>query len=115
MRGDLAVFLLISFFSGFLLGQQAPADAVQDSLAMNPTSADGEMVLDQIDIQGRIEKPGVIVLPSRVDPEMGEIELERSFDNEVKDGGQALPQPEGELGQVDGVKSIKKAVERQRN
>ena len=111
----MVIFLLISIFSGLLLGQQAPADAVQDSVATNPASADGEIILDQIDIHGRIEKPGVIVLPTRIDPEMGEVELERSFDDEVKDGSEALPQPEEELGQVDGVKSIKKAVERQRN
>jgi hypothetical protein len=115
MRGLLFIFISLLIFSGVSLCQQPPADAVQDSVSKTPTTENGELLLDQIDIQGRIEKPGVIVLPNRVDTDMGEIELERSFDSEVKEGAEAVPQPEEELGQVDGVKSIKKAVERQRN
>jgi hypothetical protein len=115
MRGLLVILVVLPIFSSVSLCQQPPADAVRDSVRSSPATENGELILDQIDIQGSIEKPGVIVLPSRVDPEMGEIELERSFDTEVKDGAEALPQPEEELGQVDGVKSIKKAVERQRN
>ena len=46
---------------------------------------------------------------------MGEIELDRSFDNEVKSDVETLPQPEEALGEVEGIQSIKKAIERQRN
>lgn len=115
MRGFMGDFLFILIFSGILLSQQAPADADQDSVSVNPVTEDGELVLDEIDIQGHIEKPGVIVLPRRVDPEMGEIELDRSFDNEVKSDVETLPEAEEALGEVEGIQSIKKAVERQRN
>ncbi|MBN1781431.1 hypothetical protein JW948_09920 [bacterium] len=76
---------------------------------------DGELILDDIEIQGQIEKPGVIVLPKRVNPEIEEVELGRSFDDELKKGVDVAPQAGDALGQVEDVKSIKKAVERKRN
>ncbi len=79
-----------------------------------PDTLAGELILEEIFIQGRVEKPGVIILPKRVEPELGDVELERSFKREVKEGTGDIPKPEKELGQVDRVKSIKKTVERKR-
>jgi len=74
----------------------------------------GEMVLGVIEIKGRVEKPGVIIISRRVEPDIGEIKLERSFEKEVKEGVGEIPKPEKELRQLDRVKSIKKTVERKR-
>jgi hypothetical protein len=60
---------------------EAPNDTV-----FAPAVENGEMVLDEIEIQGQIEKPGVIVMPRRVNPEIEQLELGRSFENEVKKG-----------------------------
>ena len=73
-----------------------------------------EMVLGIIEIKGRVDKPGVIIIPRRVEPDIGEIELERSFEKEVKEGVGEIPKPEKELRRLDRVKSIKKTVERKR-
>ena len=53
-------------------------------------------------------------MPKRVEPELGEVELTRSFKKEMKDGVGEIPKPDKELGRVDRVKSIKKTVERKR-
>ncbi|MBN2102706.1 hypothetical protein JW835_01555 [bacterium] len=102
------------FLMAAVFAQENSTSASQDS-SQTGFQGNGELILDEIEIQGQIEKPGVIVLPRRVDPEIGQVELGRSFDNELKNGVEALPKPDKVLGQVDDVKSIKKAVERQRN
>jgi len=73
-----------------------------------------EIVLDEIEIKGRVDKPGVIIVPKRVEPEMSKIELERSFSKEIKEGVGEIPKPEKELKELDRVKSIKKTLKRKR-
>ena len=53
-------------------------------------------------------------MPKRVEPEIGEIALERSFNKEVKEGVGEIPKPEKELRRLDRIESIKKTVERKR-
>ena len=111
------LFVLFSaglLFASVLLAQESGSSVSQDS-TQTGVQGSGELMLDEIEIQGQIEKPGVIVMPKRVNPEIEQMELGRSFDNELKNGVEALPQSEEALGQVDHVKSIKKAVERKRN
>jgi hypothetical protein len=74
-----------------------------------------EIILDEIEIKGEVEKPSVIILPKRLEPEMKEVELERSFTQEVKEGAGDVPKPDKTIGQVEPVKSIKKAVEKKRD
>ena len=85
--------------------------------AETETAADseqGEMVLGVIEIKGKVEKPGVIIMPKRVEPHMAEMDLERSFNKEVKEGVGEIPKPERELRRMDRIESIKKTVERKR-
>ena len=89
------------------------AQKLQKGTAKQDSSAE-EMVLDVIYIKGYVEKPGVIVMPKRVEPELPEVELERSFQKELKEGVGEVPKPDKELGEVEKVKSIKKTVERKR-
>ncbi|MBN1895513.1 hypothetical protein JW906_13530 [bacterium] len=99
--------------------QGSPSAPLPDSVRVstgNPAAAadsSGEMLLDEIEIQGHVEKPGVIIVPQRIEPEIKDIELKRSFEEELKNAGDA-PRPDEKLGKVEQVESIKKAVERKR-
>jgi len=55
----------------------------------------------------------VIIVPRRIEPEIKDVELKRSFEEELKNAGDA-PKPDEKLGEVEQVESIKKAVERKR-
>lgn len=83
------------------------AEAVQDTV-------EGELVLETIEITGKVEKPGVIIMPSRVEPDLKKVELDRSFEKELKEGVGEIIEPKKELRQVEKVKSIKKTVGRER-
>jgi len=90
-------------------------DTTSQSQVEKPSPNEGEeLVLDTIEITGRIEKPGMIIMPKRVEPDLEKMELGRSFDKELKEGIGEIPKPENALKQVDRIKSIKKTVERKR-
>lgn len=90
--------------------------SMSDMDKKNNSSAteDGELVLDVIEIKGYVDKPGVTIIPKRVEPEMEDMEIDRSFDREVKQGVGEIPMPDDALRQVDRVKSIKKAIDKKR-
>jgi hypothetical protein len=96
----------------------ARADSVKTAPRNFPKSAKSgkvnEIILDDIAIKGEVEKPSVIILPKRLEPEMNEVDLERSFKREVKEGAGDVPKPDKALGQVEPVKSIKKTIEKKR-
>jgi len=83
------------------------SSAVQDTV-------EGELVLETIEIKGRVEKPGVIIMPSRLEANLKKVELDRSFEKELKEGVGEIVEPKKELRQVEKVKSIKKTVGRER-
>lgn len=91
---------------------RAVRGAVKSATSAKPDTVKGELVLDDIFIQGKVEKPGVIIVPKRVEPELKEKELDRSFKKELREG--EIMKPKEELRRVDQVESIKKAVERKR-
>ena len=100
-----------------LMAQNSHPDTTKKIVVKSVAQVDTlnrEMVLGVIEIKGRVEKPGVIIIPRRVEPDIGEIELERSFEKEVKEGVGEIPKPEKEMRRLDRVKSIKKTVERKR-
>ncbi len=73
-----------------------------------------ELFLDDIEIKGRVDKPSVIIMPKRIDPEVGEVLLEREFEQELKEGMGEIPQIEDETSQVENVQSIKRAITKDR-
>ena len=85
---------------------------VQDT-ADNDGDGD-EIILDDIEIIGQVEKPGVIIFPKRIEPDLPEVELERSFQRELKEGMGEFVKPDEELSQIENVQSIKEAVEKKR-
>ena len=97
----------------YLLAQGNPSPA-DSTLQMTPPS-DEEIILDEIEIKGRVDKPGVIILPKRIEPEVQELDLDRSFQQEVKNGIGEIPGPDRMLRELEQVESIKKAVEKNRN
>ena len=79
-----------------------------------PDSASGEILLQDIEIKGNVEKPGVVVLPKRLEPETEGMDLDRDFEKELKKGTSEVPKPEEELQRVERVESIKKAINKKR-
>ena len=61
-------------------------DEVADTTSRAPiVQLEGEIVLEEISIEAVIEKPRVSIVPKRLNPEFGELELiNRSFDHELK-------------------------------
>jgi hypothetical protein len=121
-------YLAVILFVLFSLWTNSPTKAQGLSAAGDTTAveqetggnggedgSDGdELYLDAIEIKGRVEKPSVIILPKRIDPEVGEIELEREFEQELKEGIGEILRPEEEMSKVERVQSIKQAIERDR-
>jgi len=87
----------------------SPAPAKGDT-AGNP----GEIQLEEIQIQGEVEKPSVIILPKRIEPEVEDDGLDRSFSKEIKKNSDEVPKPDKAISQVEPVKSIKKELEKKR-
>lgn len=110
-------FIIACTLPGTVQSQKVIQDTIKQELESKvalPDSSAEEIVLDVIYIKGNVEKPGVIVMPKRVEPELEEVELERSFKREVKEGIGDIPKPEKELRKVERVESIKKTVKRKR-
>lgn len=95
-----------------------PADSsfrsVRDSTRIQ-RGAEKDLTLEEIEIQGSIEKPSVTIVPKRIEPDLREVELNRSFDREVKDGVGEIPKQDEPLRKVETVTSIKKTIEKKRN
>ena len=107
-----------SFIVISLLSLSIPAWAVHpvkpDTTRTKKTVAPEEIILDSIEIKGHVDKPGVIILPKRVEPKIKEKELERDFNSEVRQGVGEIVEPKEALKQVEPVESIKKTVEKDR-
>ncbi len=97
-----------------LLSQTSPQDTSKVSAVQNSdlNGDDDELVLDVI--ESYVDKPGVTIIPKRVEPEMEEREIGRSFEREVKQGVGEIPMPDDALRKVDRVQSIKKAIDKKR-
>ena len=112
------IVIILTGFGGYAStrAQTVIADTTRTSVEAETVvdSENGEMLLGVIEIKGKVEKPGVIIMPKRVEPKIAEMDLERSFSKEVKEGVGEIPKPERELRRVDRIESIKKTVERKR-
>jgi hypothetical protein len=119
-------YFIYCFLIGSLFCINVPAKDQPDSKDQNSeqqkkggnggdSGQDGdELFLDEIEIKGKVEKPSVIIMPKRIDPEVGEVHLEREFEQELKEGMGEIPQVEDETNRVEDVQSIKRALNRDR-
>ena len=111
------LFLTLCLPVSMIFSQQQ--STVIDTTSLDPgkngyPAPSDEIVLEEIDIQGRVDKPGVIILPKRVSPDVQGIELDRSFEQEVKKGVGDIPKGDAALRKLEPIKSIKKAVDKKR-
>ncbi len=83
-----------------------------DSVKVDSTS--GDLILDEIKIEGEIEKPGVILIPKRLEPKLQEKGLNRSFKEELKNNNGEIIKPTKELRKVERVESIRQTLEKKR-
>ena len=80
----------------------------------DPAASNNEIRLEEIQIQGEVEKPSVIILPKRIEPELESDGLNRSFSREIKEKADDVPKPDKAISKVEPVKSIKKEIEKKR-
>ncbi|OQX87841.1 hypothetical protein B6D60_02955 [candidate division KSB1 bacterium 4484_87] len=82
--------VVLMFFSIQALAQDGNSKAKNTSAADSSSVApvvqlEGDIVLEDINIEAVIEKPRVSIVPKRMNPEFGELEfVDRSFDHELK-------------------------------
>lgn len=87
----------------------AASDSIDQIAEM--VSTDGDIILDEIDIQAEIEKPRVAILPKRLDPELGELEfVDRSFDRELKSFSQEVLIEDDRLFTPNKIENLKKKI-----
>jgi hypothetical protein len=109
MKTPVIIFYLLSLCIPAWAAYPVKADST-----VKKTVTTEEIVLDSIEIKGHVDKPGVIILPKRVEPRIKEKELERDFNSEVRQGVGEIVEPKEALQQVEPVKSIKKTIEKDR-
>ena len=121
MKNSIPVFILISFISlnGFLFSQTASQNGKKQDKPANGNESSvnesEEMDLGDIEVKGKVEKPGVTIMPKRIEPKLEEKELQRDFDKEIKEDMEGIYRPNKELSKVERVKSIKKAIDKKRD
>jgi len=85
-------WLIIVFATFLIAGWHTPLTAQEktQTAASDSTKSrgDGELILDEIRIEGVVEKPNVTILRNRLQSDFGSVEfVERTFDQELR----ALP------------------------
>lgn len=117
-QSSIFLFFMLLLLEGICFGQQV---ALSDSTKQgakgngNGNGDSEELVLDDIQIKGKVEKPGVIIIPKRIEPKLEEKELERDFEKELKGEYEDIYRPDNELRKVERVESIKKAIDKDRD
>jgi hypothetical protein len=98
--------------------QPASADSLKmprrTAAAMDTAARVNVIQLEDIRIQGEVEKPSVIILPKRIEPDMQADSLDRSFSQEIRRNTGEVPTPDRAINRVEPVKSIKKEIEKKR-
>jgi hypothetical protein len=96
--------------SDSVMTRSAPAAPAEK----DPAPSDNEIRLEEIQIQGEVEKPSVIILPKRIEPEPEPEGLNRSFSREITKNADDVPKPDKAISKVEPVRSIKKEIEKKR-
>jgi hypothetical protein len=116
------LIFLILFYQAICVLSSTPSAAdtsrkapVKPGSAQAAKPADKEIMLGEIEIQGALEKPSVIIVPKRIEPELKEKELSRSFEQEVKQSAGEIPKQDESLRKVEPAPSIKKTIEKKRD
>lgn len=113
LRFFIALFLwmILIAYPSFAKDKETAQQSQPDS---SQASTGDELILDTIDIKGEVDQPGVIFMPKRIEPELSDVDLERSFDDELKNGAGDVPSPVEAKHHVEDVKDVNKIVKRKR-
>jgi len=119
-RVILKIFFLFFIVIGNIFAQNPKQDTItvktseiaEDTVVVDTVS--DELILEEITIEGEIDRPNVIIMPKRVETDMEKIDLERKFSKEINQAEGELPELEEELRKVESIESIKKTVKRDR-
>ncbi len=106
---SIVVFLLAVGWYGSASAQDKKTATESDSTS---SRVSGELILDEIQIEGVVEKPNVTILRNRLSSDFGAVEFEqRTFDRELR----ALPDKRSlfdeEFESVKKVNNLKKVLE----
>ncbi len=85
-----------------------------DTSGVGPPAVSGEIDLDNIEIQGRIEQPNVILVPTKLDPGLGDTSLDRSFKDEIRGGAGGFMSPDTSIRRVEPAPSIRSSIKKKR-
>lgn len=92
--------------------QQDTASATVDTTKFVPIQ---EMVLEEIYIEGVIEKPNVAILPTREKPDFEKVDfIDRSFELELKEGPEKIFLLDSDLDAVKKIEKIKKILAKEK-
>jgi hypothetical protein len=109
-------FIILFSLAVCVFSAAPSAEDTTKSVSKKSAGAGGkEITLDEIDIQGVVEKPSVIIVPKRIEPDLKEKELSRSFEQEVRESTGDIPKQDEPLRKVEPAPSIKKTMEKKRN
>lgn len=88
--------------------------AGSDTSGVGPAEVSGEIDLENIEIHGRIEQPNVILVPTRLDPGLGDTSLDRSFKDEIRGGAGGFMSPDTSIRRVEPAPSIRNTIKKKR-
>ena len=114
------ILFLIFISTGNIFAQSTKQDTVTadtNHIARNSVVVDtvaNELILEEINIEGEIDRPNVIIMPKRVETDMEKIDLERKFSEEINQAEGELPELEEELRKIERIESIKKTLKKDR-
>jgi hypothetical protein len=93
----------------------ADSASVRPPKGVRPAPASrGEIDLDSIEIEGRVEQPNVILVPARLDAALQDTSLDRSFKNEIRSGAAGIASPDTFMRRVEPPPSIRSSINRKR-
>jgi len=115
--------LFLILLSGFLMysntyAQKGKKDTVstktKEVTKNQVDSVSKELILEEINIKGEIDRPNVIIMPKRIETDIKKIDLERKFSEEINKANRDIIELKEELRKIESIESIKKTIKRKR-
>jgi len=114
------LFLIVfgSIIAGDIFAQNSKNDTTsvkkKELIKNKVDTVSKELILDEINIKGEIDKPNVIIMPKRVETDIKKVDLERKFSKEINKAEGEIPELQEKLREIENIESIKKALKRDR-
>ncbi len=114
------LFLIVfgNIIAGDIFAQNSKNDTTsaknKESTKNKVDTVSNELILDEINIKGEIDKPNVIIMPKRVETDVKKVDLERKFSQEINKAEGEIPELQEKLREIENIESIKKALNKDR-